>query len=183
MTVLMSNPNFLILDEPTNDLDIFVMSVLEDYLRTFEGCLIVVSHDRYFMDKMVDHLFVFEGEGAIKDIIGNYTEYRKQTAADYKKEKQDKDSEPVKEVKVTQLSNQAEKAPEKRKLSFKEKEEFKQLEKDMERLEEEKIDLTNQLSDASASNEQIMKNGNRLAEVVTDLENKTDRWLELSEFV
>jgi ATP-binding cassette subfamily F protein uup len=182
MTVLMANPNFLILDEPTNDLDIFVMSVLEDYLRTFEGCLIVVSHDRYFMDKMVDHLFVFEGEGAIKDIIGNYTEYRKQTAADYKKEKQDKDSEPVKEVKVTQLSNQAEKVPEKRKLSFKEKEEFKQLEKDMERLEEEKIDLTNQLSDASASNEQIMKNGNRLAEVVTDLENKTDRWLELSEF-
>jgi ATP-binding cassette subfamily F protein uup len=183
MTVLMANPNFLILDEPTNDLDIFVMSVLEDYLRTFEGCLIVVSHDRYFMDKMVDHLFVFEGEGAIKDIIGNYTEYRKQTAADYKKEKQDKDSEPVKEVKVTQLSNQSEKAPEKRKLSFKEKEEFKQLEKDMERLEEEKIDLTNQLSDASASNEQIMKNGNRLAEVVADLENKTDRWLELSEFV
>jgi ATP-binding cassette subfamily F protein uup len=183
MTVLMANPNFLILDEPTNDLDIFVMSVLEDYLRTFEGCLIVVSHDRYFMDKMVDHLFVFEGEGAIKDIIGNYTEYRKQTAADYKKEKQDKDSEPVKEVKVTQLSNQAEKAPEKRKLSFKEKEEFKQLEKDMERLEEEKIDLTNQLSDATASNEKIMKNGNRLAEVVADLENKTDRWLELSEFV
>jgi ABC transport system ATP-binding/permease protein len=182
MTVLMANPNFLILDEPTNDLDIFVMSVLEDYLRTFEGCLIVVSHDRYFMDKMVDHLFVFEGEGAIKDIIGNYTEYRKQTAADYKKEKQDKDSEPVKEVKVTQLSNQSEKAPEKRKLSFKEKEEFKQLEKDMERLEEEKIELTNQLSDATASNEQIMKNGNRLAEVVTDLENKTDRWLELSEF-
>jgi ATP-binding cassette subfamily F protein uup len=183
MTVLMANPNFLILDEPTNDLDIFVMSVLEDYLRTFEGCLIVVSHDRYFMDKMVDHLFVFEGEGAIKDIIGNYTEYRKQTAADYKKEKQDKDSEPVKEVKVTQLSNQSEKAPEKRKLSFKEKEEFKQLEKDMERLEEEKIDLTNQLSDSSASNEQIMKNGNRLAEVVADLEQKTDRWLELSEFV
>jgi ATP-binding cassette subfamily F protein uup len=183
MTVLMANPNFLILDEPTNDLDIFVMSVLEDYLRTFEGCLIVVSHDRYFMDKMVDHLFVFEGEGAIKDIIGNYTEYRKQTAADYKKEKQDKDAAPVKEVKVTQLSNQSEKAPEKRKLSFKEKEEFKQLEKDMERLEEEKIDLTNQLSDASASNEQIMKNGNRLAEVVTDLENKTDRWLELSEFI
>ena len=115
MTVLMANPNFLILDEPTNDLDIFVMSVLEDYLRTFEGCLIVVSHDRYFMDKMVDHLFVFEGQGAIKDIIGNYTEYRKQTAADYKKEKQEsRDGVAEKEVKVTQLSGIAEKVVEKK---------------------------------------------------------------------
>jgi ATP-binding cassette subfamily F protein uup len=173
----------LILDEPTNDLDIFVMNVLEDYLRTFEGCLIVVSHDRYFMDKMVDHLFVFEGQGAIKDIIGNYTEYRKQTAVDYKKEKQDKDSAPIQEVKVTQLSNQADKPQEKRKLNFKEKEEFKQLEKDMERLESEKLELTNLLSNPSATNEQIMQNGNRLAEVVSDLEQKTDRWLELSEFI
>jgi ATP-binding cassette subfamily F protein uup len=182
MTVLMSNPNFLILDEPTNDLDIFVMTVLEDYLRTFEGCLIVVSHDRYFMDKMVDHLFVFEGDGAIKDIIGNYTEYRKQTAVDYKKEKEDsKDSEPVKEVKVTQLSNSF--VEEKRKLSFKEKEEFKKIEKDMGSLETEKETLTAKLSDPSISNEDIMNAGNRLAEVVQKLEEITDRWLELSEYV
>ena len=183
MTVLMSNPNFLILDEPTNDLDIFVMSVLEDYLRTFEGCLIVVSHDRYFMDKMVDHLFVFEGQGAIKDIIGNYTEYRKQTAADYKKEKQEaRDGSTEKEVKVTQLSESAEKPVEKKKLSFKEKEEFKQLEKDMDALEQEKETLTQKLSDAGITNEEIMTAGNRLSEVVQALESKSDRWLELSEF-
>ena len=184
MTVLMSNPNFLILDEPTNDLDIFVMSVLEDYLRTFEGCLIVVSHDRYFMDKMVDHLFVFEGEGAVKDIIGNYTEYRKQTAVDYKKEKQEaKDGTPTEKVKVTQLTSSSDKPAEKRKLSFKEKEEFKVLEKDMESLEAEKLVLTEKLSDASLSNEELMNAGNRLSEVVTKLDLVTDRWLELSEFV
>jgi ATP-binding cassette subfamily F protein uup len=184
MTVLMSNPNFLILDEPTNDLDIFVMGVLEDYLRTFEGCLIVVSHDRYFMDKMVDHLFVFEGNGAIKDIIGNYTEYRKQTAVDYKKEKQEeKDGAPAETVKVTQLSNSSDKSIEKKKLSFKEKEEFKQIEKDMESLESEKNTLTIKLSDPTISNEDIMKSGNRLAEVVSRLEEITDRWLELSEYI
>jgi ATP-binding cassette subfamily F protein uup len=182
MTVLMSNPNFLILDEPTNDLDIFVMTVLEDYLRTFEGCLIVVSHDRYFMDKMVDHLFVFEGDGAIKDIIGNYTEYRKQTAVDYKKDPSTSSGakETVKEVKVTQLSNSF--VEEKKKLSFKEKEEFKKIEKDMESLETEKETLTAKLSDPSISNEDIMNAGNRLAEVVQKLEEITDRWLELSEY-
>ena len=183
MTVLMANPNFLILDEPTNDLDIFVMTVLEDYLRTFEGCLIVVSHDRYFMDKMVDHLFVFEGEGAIKDIIGNYTEYRKQSAADYKKDKQEaKDGIPAETVKVTQLSSSSEKNEEKRKLSFKEKEEFKKIEKEMESLENEKDTLTAKLSDSSISNEDIMNAGNRLSEVVQKLEEVTDRWLELSEY-
>jgi ATP-binding cassette subfamily F protein uup len=184
MTVLMSNPNFLILDEPTNDLDIFVMGVLEDYLRTFEGCLIVVSHDRYFMDKMVDHLFVFEGNGAIKDIIGNYTEYRKQTAVDYKKEKQeDKDGVPTETVKVTQLSDSSDKSVDKKKLSFKEKEEFKQIEKEMEYLESEKTTLTVKLSDPTISNEEIMKSGNRLSEVVSKLEEISDRWLELSEYI
>ena len=182
MTVLMSNPNFLILDEPTNDLDIFVMTVLEDYLRTFEGCLIVVSHDRYFMDKMVDHLFVFEGDGAMKDIIGNYTEYRKQTAVDYKKDSSTSSGakETVKEVKVTQLSNSS--VEEKKKLSFKEKEEFKKIEKDMDSLESEKETWTTKLSDATISNEDIMNAGNRLAEVVQKLEEITDRWLELSEY-
>lgn len=183
MTVLMSNPNFLILDEPTNDLDIFVMSVLEDYLRTFEGCLIVVSHDRYFMDKMVDHLFVFEGNGAVKDIIGNYTEYRKQTAADYKKEKQEaKDGAPAETVKVTQLSQTADKSSERKKLSFKEKAEFEQLEKEMEKLESEKDRLTAKLSDSSLSGEELMVAGQQLTAVISELERITDRWLELSEY-
>ncbi len=184
MTVLMANPNFLILDEPTNDLDIFVMGVLEDYLRHFEGCLIVVSHDRYFMDKMVDHLFVFEGNGSIKDIVGNYTEYRKQTAADYKREKLEaKDGNVTEKVKVTQISQSTEKPAEKKKLSFKEKAEFEQLEKDMEVLEAEKDRLTSTLSDSSLSNEEMMKAGQRLSDVVAELERVTDRWLELSEFM
>jgi ATP-binding cassette subfamily F protein uup len=181
MTVLMANPNFLILDEPTNDLDIFVMSILEDYLRNFEGCLIVVSHDRYFMDKMVDHVFVFEGQGAIKDIIGNYTEYRKQVALDGKRDKKASDSDQkIEAVKVTQIVTQQ---AEKRKLSFKEKEEFKQLEKDLERLEAEKEIQTAVLSDTTASNQAIMEAGTKLGQIVSDIDSKTERWLELAEFV
>ena len=184
MTVLMSNPNFLILDEPTNDLDIFVMGVLEDYLRTFEGCLIVVSHDRYFMDKMVDHLFVFEGNGAIKDIVGNYTEYRKQTAVDYKRDKQEeKEGASVDTVKVTQIADAADKSIEKRKLSFKEKFELEQIEKELEALEEEKQVLTEKLSSAELSNDEVVATGLRLSDVVSSLEQKSDRWLELSEFI
>ena len=179
LTVLMSNPNFLILDEPTNDLDIFVMSVLEDYLQLFEGCLIVVSHDRYFMDKMVDHLFVFEGDGEIKDIIGNYTDYRK----NQKQEARELKNTPVKEVEVKEELKVLEKPIEKRKLSFKEKQEYEQLPNEIERLEEKKEKLTLELSDASKSNQQIMELGNELAKVVAELEQKSDRWLELAEFV
>lgn len=180
MTVLMSNPNFLILDEPTNDLDIFVMSVLEDYLRLFEGCLIVVSHDRYFMDKMVDHVFVFEGQGAIKDIIGNYTEYRKQIA-DNKRDKKPQDAkENVKEVKVTQLSSEN---TTKKKLSFNEKKEFDQLEKELEKLETEKEKYTAVLSDSGSSNDLIMDAGNKLSDIMSQIESKTERWMELAEFV
>lgn len=183
MTVLMSNPNFLILDEPTNDLDIFVMSVLEDYLRSFQGCLIVVSHDRYFMDKMVDHLFVFEGQGKITDIIGNYTEYRKQLASQQRAERDGKSGKKVevsteKTIKATVITSN-----EKRKLSFKEKEEFKVLEKDLEKLEEEKTVHTEVLSNINASNDAIMQAGNRLSEIVQLLEEKTERWMELAEFV
>ena len=179
LTVLMSNPNFLILDEPTNDLDIFVMSVLEEYLQLFEGCLIVVSHDRYFMDKMVDHLFVFEGDGEIKDIMGNYTDYRK----NQKQEARELKNAPVKEVEVKEEAKTVEKLIEKRKLSFKEKQEYEQLPNEIERLEEKKEKLTLELSDASKSNQQIMELGNELAKVVAELEQKSDRWLELAEFV
>lgn len=177
MTVLMANPNFLILDEPTNDLDIFVMSVLEDYLRNFEGCLIVVSHDRYFMDKMVDHLFVFEGEGKIKDIIGNYTVFRKELIQDQRKEKQE-----VKSNEIIQDIDTA-KPVEKKKLSFKEKQEYEQLEKDIELLEQEKTSLTAQLSDSNLSGEKMQDLGLRLGEVVQQLEQKSDRWLELAEYL
>lgn len=177
MTVLMANPNFLILDEPTNDLDIFVMSVLEDYLRNFEGCLIVVSHDRYFMDKMVDHLFVFEGEGKIKDIIGNYTVFRKELIQDQRKEKHE-----VKSNEIIQDIDTA-KPVEKKKLSFKEKQEYEQLEKDIELLEQEKTSLTAQLSDSNLSGEKMQDLGLRLGEVVHQLEQKSDRWLELAEYL
>ncbi|MEY4603867.1 MAG: hypothetical protein RIT43_1159 [Bacteroidota bacterium] len=177
MTILMSNPNFLILDEPTNDLDIFVMSVLEEYLRSFEGCLIVVSHDRYFMDKMVDHLFVFEGEGVVKDIVGNYTEYRKKSISE-KREL----SVTLKEEKPVLVSSEV-RPIEKRKLSFKEKIEFEQLEKELEELETEKQTLTENLSNATLSNDDIVFTGLRLADVVKLLEQKTDRWLELSELI
>jgi ATP-binding cassette subfamily F protein uup len=179
LTVLMSNPNFLILDEPTNDLDIFVMSVLEDYLQLFEGCLIVVSHDRYFMDKMVDHLFVFEGDGEIKDIIGNYTDYRK----NQKLEAREIKNNPPKEVVVNEEPKVVEKPVEKRKLSFKEKQEYDNLPTEIDKLEKEKERLTQELSDGSKTNQQIMDLGNQLANVVADLEQKSDRWLELAEFV
>jgi ATP-binding cassette subfamily F protein uup len=184
MTVLMKNPNFLILDEPTNDLDIFVMSVLEDYLRTFEGCLIVVSHDRYFMDKMVDHLFVFEGQGKIKDIVGNYTEYRKKIIDDQRQEKIDKvSSEKQVEKSTIQAPKTAPIVNEKRKLSFKEKTEFEELEKVLEQLENEKLRLTNVLSTIESSSQEIIDSGIKLTEVVNEIEQKTERWLFLSEFI
>jgi ATP-binding cassette subfamily F protein uup len=177
MTILMSNPNFLILDEPTNDLDIFVMGVLEEYLRSFQGCLIVVSHDRYFMDKMVDHLFVFEGEGEIKDIVGNYTQFREQQ----QQIQRDKKGGKNKDVKVTHPEIKEE-TP-KRKLSFREKEEFQSLEKEIESLEEQKKTLTEKLSSGAMDGGDLQLAGKELASVVADLENKTDRWLELSELV
>ena len=185
MTILMKNPNFLILDEPTNDLDIFVMGVLEEYLRSFQGCLIVVSHDRYFMDKMVDHLFVFEGEGEIKDLLGNYTSYRKHLQQSAKAKKSGAKSE--EKIKVSTLddgsSAKEEKVEEKKvKLSYKEKAEFDNLEKEMEKLEEEKVKLSEILSNPDSSNDDLMNGGKRLSKVMDELESKSDRWLELSEF-
>lgn len=186
MTVLMKNPNFLILDEPTNDLDIFVMSVLEDYLRTFEGCLIVVSHDRYFMDKMVDHIFVFEGEGKIKDIVGNYTEYRQMLQDGIKQDRQDKADAAKQQKQVASIAPKLvaqTSQPEKKKLSFKEKQEFDSLEKELEVLETEKEKFTLILSDGTKTNDEIMEAGSRLGEIVQAIETKTERWLELAEGV
>lgn len=177
MTVLMENPNFLILDEPTNDLDVFVMSVLEEYLRGFQGCLIVVSHDRYFMDKMVDHLFVFKGDGELKDITGNYTAYRVSIQKQARAEKRQESSETVaKQEKVKKDTT------EKKKLSYKEKVEFESLEGEIQKLEKEKAELTEVLSNTDASSEDLMNAGERLSEVVSELEEKEFRWLELSEY-
>jgi ABC transport system ATP-binding/permease protein len=179
LTILMANPNFLILDEPTNDLDIFVMSVLEDYLRQFEGCLIVVSHDRYFMDKMVDHLFVFEGEGQIKDITGNYTTFRTTESKGPSRPAETK----VIEEKVVEAAPKAvsANAEEKKKLSFKEKQEYDGLEKELEDLETKKDAFTAVLSSGTASSEELTQAGMELKKIVDSIEAKTDRWLELAD--
>ena len=180
LTVLLRNPNFLILDEPTNDLDIITLNKLEDYLMDFPGCIIIVSHDRYFMDKIVDQIFVFEGDGKVNIFGGNYTEYRIKKQLDELEAKnllkQDaQDQKKVEEIKI--------KAEEKKKVkfSFKEKHEFEQLEKDLPLLEEEKKMLTEKLS-SNISHEELMKTTERLGEVVQLIDNKTDRWLVLSEY-
>ena len=177
MTVLMANPNFLILDEPTNDLDIFTLTVLEDYLRSFPGCVMVVSHDRYFMDKMVDHVFVFKGEGEIKDILGNYTDYRKRTTEEAQQAKKDQKSipTPVKEEVKT------EKSESKRKLSFKEKQEYNDLEAELEKLEILKTYLTDKLSSNDASGEELNEVGKKLGLLINEIDEKTNRWLELAD--
>jgi len=181
LRVLMSNPNFLILDEPTNDLDIFVMSVLEEYLRQFQGCLIVVSHDRYFMDKMVDHLFVFEGQGEMKDIVGNYTVFRQQQLDKKRGVKQTVTKEEP-EIKEKTISPSAVE-PKKRKLSFKEKEEYETIERRLPELEKTKDVLTLTLSSGELSNEELMKNGTALGKVVEEIDSLTERWIELAEFI
>ncbi|MEY4991781.1 MAG: hypothetical protein RI948_654, partial [Bacteroidota bacterium] len=175
LRVLMLNPNFLILDEPTNDLDIFAMSVLEEHLRLFQGSLIVVSHDRYFMDKMVDHLFVFQGEGRIKDITGNYHSYRTALAQEQRDTK-NASKQPVIEASVPSVEPEK-----KRKMSFKEKQEFEQIEKDLPLLEQEKEMLSAALSSGDLTNDELMQRGERLGKVVAEIDDKTLRWLELSE--
>jgi ATP-binding cassette subfamily F protein uup len=177
----MSNPNFLILDEPTNDLDIFAMSVLEDYLRNFQGCLIVVSHDRYFMDKMVDHLFVFEGEGKIKDIVGNYTDFRKKQIQDKRDEKSNLAQAQAAVEKQVVIEKKVE--VEKRKLSYKEKEEFKKIEKELETLETEKATIVEQLSSGTLTNKEVYDLGIKLGKITEEIESKTERWMELAEFI
>lgn len=171
-TVLIKNPNFLILDEPTNDLDIMTLNVLEEYLRNFQGCVIVVSHDRYFMDKIVDHLFVFEGEGQIKDFPGNYSDYR-----DWLGEKIKEQRIPEKKAAVKPKSN----STEVRKLSFLEKRELEQLEKDIAALEEEKNKIEVFFNSGNGSSEELITKSRRHGEVRDLLDEKEMRWLELSE--
>lgn len=173
-TVLMKNPNFLVLDEPTNDLDIVTLQILEEYLQDFPGCVIVVSHDRYFMDKVVDHLLVFKGNGIIKDFPGNYTQYRQWTQL------QPNNPKEKKETKENNKSSR-ESAQQKRKLSFKEKRELEQLEKDIERLENEKRELEEALCSGTLSVEDLTAKSKRLPQLSDELDEKSMRWLELSE--
>ncbi|MCL4856436.1 MAG: ATP-binding cassette domain-containing protein, partial [Flavobacteriales bacterium] len=177
LTILMKNPNFLILDEPTNDLDIVTLNVLEDFLEDFQGCLIVVTHDRYFMDKLVDHLFVFEGNGKIIDYIGRYSDYRLELK---EREALEKEAEKQKNVTQTVVEQPKQEQP-KTKLSFKEKFELEQLEKELPQLEEQKEKLIAQLADSSTNHEELVKLTQKLGFVTKQLDEKTDRWLILSE--
>jgi ATP-binding cassette subfamily F protein uup len=181
-TVLMRNPNFLVLDEPTNDLDIVTLNVLEEYLRSFKGCLIVVSHDRYFMDKVVDHLMVFSGNADIKDFPGNYTQYREWKEAQEQIKKEEEAALAAKKAKDNPpaASNRPEKSAKKR-MSFKEKKEFEELEKEIPTLEAEKSDIETAMSSGTLSNEELMTKSARIAELIDIIDEKTMRWLELSE--
>ena len=178
-TVLMRNPNFLVLDEPTNDLDIKTLQILEEYLYDFPGCVIVISHDRYFMDKVVDHLLVFKGEGEIKDFPGNYTQYREwlKIAPKPTLQKENTDNKPSVKTSGPRDPN----AVQKRKMTFKEKREFEQLEKDIDALTTEKRDIENKLSSGNISIEEITTLSKRLPVLNQELDEKELRWLELSE--
>ncbi len=173
-TILMRNPNFLILDEPTNDLDIMTLNVLEDYLSNFDGCVIIVSHDRYFMDKIVDHLFVFDGNGKIKDFPGNYTIYRN---SELEKEKQQK------KIQASSKSKPVAEKPKQnpQKLSFKEKQELEELEQDIEKLETEKGELMDAMNSGELSPDELLLKSTRFAELNDEIEEKEMRWMELSE--
>jgi ATP-binding cassette subfamily F protein uup len=175
----MRNPNFLILDEPTNDLDILTLNVLEEYLMAFKGCLLIVSHDRYFLDKTVDHLFIFREGGVVKDFVGQYSEYR-----EYVKEQE---AEEARQAKIAAEKAQKNKpqptsvTPAKRKLSYKEQRELEKLEKLLPQLENEKRELEEKLSSGTLSHEELSAAAARIGEIINQIEEKEMRWLELSE--
>ena len=193
-TVLMKNPNFLVLDEPTNDLDIVTLQILEEYLQDFPGCVIVVSHDRYFMDKVVDHLLVFKGDGEIKDFPGNYTQYREwQSLEESGKRKEEsgkrilpkgeskssKDSaNPAADISLSSLHSPL---SSKRKLTYKEKTEFERLEKEIAALEAEQKQLEEALCSGTLSIDELTEKSKRLPLLKDELDEKSLRWLELSE--
>lgn len=182
VTVLMRKPNFLILDEPTNDLDIMTLAVLEEYLSTFDGCVVVVSHDRFFMDQVVDHLFVFRGNGDVKDFPGDYSQYREWLTKVEKEEKKESASG-IKKEPARQSVGKASLTGLKVKLSFNEKREFEKLENDIADLENEKANLEKEISSGTLNNDDLIQKSNRIGEIIKLLDEKSDRWLELSEFV
>ena len=173
LTILMKNPNFLILDEPTNDLDLITLKVLEEFLEEFEGCIITVSHDRYFMDRLVDHLFIFEGDGQVKDFPGNYTDYRSHISNDAKL-KQTKPKDKVVKDKVTKG---------KRKLTYNEKKEYDTIELVIDALEQEKTSIGSQFNDPDLNPEKMKELGKRIKEIDDEIAEKTDRWMQLAELM
>jgi ATP-binding cassette subfamily F protein uup len=178
-TILMRNPNFLVLDEPTNDLDIVTLNVLEEYLRSFKGCVIVVSHDRYFMDKVVDHLLVFLGNAHIKDFPGNYTQYRDWKEVQDQLEREAETARQAKPILPTERKSQPE-TP-KKKLSFKERKEFEALEEEIPQLEAEKSSLETAMSSGALSTDELLNHSKRIACLLNEIDEKTMRWIELSE--
>lgn len=180
-TVLMRNPNFLVLDEPTNDLDIITLNVLEEYLRSFKGCVIVVSHDRYFMDKVVDHLLVFRGNADIKDFPGNYTQYRAWKEEQDALKKQEEQALQSKQAVVEEKSRRPEKEV-KRRLTFKERKEFEALDAEIPALEAEKKELETAMSSGTLSTEELLAKSAQITALIEELDEKTMRWLELSEW-
>ena len=174
-TILMKNPNFLVLDEPTNDLDIQTLQVLEEYLQDFPGCVIIVSHDRYFMDKVIDHLLVFEGEGKITDFPGNYTQYREWSHLK-SKEEEEKTNKPKETKTKADYHHES-----RRKMSFKEKREFEQLEKEIEQLETECKHIEESLCSGNLSVEELTEKSKQLPILKAQLDEKSMRWLELAE--
>lgn len=181
LTVLMKNPNFLILDEPTNDLDVLTLTVLEDFLQSFSGCVLVVTHDRFFMDRLVDHVFIFEGKGEIRDFPGNYTQYRIKKQLEIAEQKAQQ-QELEKKTETVRTEKKETPQQEKKKLSYKEKREFEQLSSEIEILEKEKAKLTEQLNSGALDHEKLQEAGARIQEVIDELDEKELRWLELSEF-
>jgi len=181
LTILIRNPNFLILDEPTNDLDIVTLSTLEEFLSDFPGCVLIVTHDRYFMDRLVDHLFIFEGEGKVRDFPGNYTQYREKVEEE---QSQAKLEEKVKPVQVAEAAAPAAAAEAgKRKITFKEKFEFEELEKEIPQLESRKLALEKQLSEGIADHQELQKVSSAHEQISNQLDEKGLRWLELSELI
>ena len=178
-TVLMRNPNFLVLDEPTNDLDIVTINILEEYLCNFKGCLIVVSHDRYFMDKVIDHLLVFMGDANVKDFPGNYSQYREWKEA--QDEPADKNTGNSRKGKTSSAGKPTAAQPQSGKLTFRERRELEELEVAIPRLETEKASLETSMSSGLLSNEQLLAQAQRIALLMEEIDSRTLRWLELSE--
>lgn len=183
-TILMRSPNFLILDEPTNDLDIMTLQVLEEFLRNFGGCVIVVSHDRYFMDKVVDHMLVMKGDGELQDYPGNYSDYREWKLLKDQEEAeqaQQASARPSATAPAPVANNGRVRTEKKPKLSFKEKQEFEALEKELPQLEAEKAEIEQLMSSGTLSNDELVAKGNRMQEIIDLIDEKEMRWLELSE--
>lgn len=181
LTVLIKNPNFLVLDEPTNDLDIQTLNVLEDFLESYKGCLVIVTHDRYFMDKLVDHLFIFEGEGKIRDFNGNYQDYLDEQEEKRNAAKIAQQAPKIEKVEAKAAAMEAPKTVTKRKLSFKEQHELDTLNKEIPELEAKKLEISSKLSAGSNNHEELMQWSREVEELNALLDEKGMRWLELSE--